>query len=513
MKPWGNLGVVETIYEEEEEDYEKCSTSPFDHLSPSLLSSPSTPLHSRVEAWSLAMGRKTDAVIHVNGTAFHLHKDPLSTKSIYLRRQLLERSELTLSPPLNITAETFSLVVDFCYGTHILVTPFNVASLLLAAELLEMTETKGDESDQNLKQMADGYFRRFVSVNGEYAAIVFRSCLSLLPEAETAAFLVSRCVEVMNLTEDGGGGVEDGCFDDVISLRAEDFKIVAESMHQRFEYHDSLYRIVDFYLEEHSGKITEEQKTHICTSIDCNKLSPQLLLHAVQNPRMPLRFVVRAMLVEQLNTRRSIFSAANHHCSRKHRPRDTTTTTTTNNDNNITLGAILQREATMHETAQLKAAMDATSSRIQALEKQLLCMKKILQESDHNQNDQTTGVGSRGVLESGRSASFHYGSGNKVDRADTGTPASASFRFSSGPEERAITLGTSSTYYPCIDSPRIKKNIGQRLIKGLKSAFRVSNSATKNGARDKKISSKSELRNGQVIRAEVENGKLHFNQR
>ena len=48
MKPWGNLGVVETIYEEE--DYENCSTSPSD-LSPSVLSSPPTPLHSRVEAW------------------------------------------------------------------------------------------------------------------------------------------------------------------------------------------------------------------------------------------------------------------------------------------------------------------------------------------------------------------------------------------------------------------------------------------------------------------------------
>lgn len=49
MKPWGNLGAVETIYEdeEEEEDYnEKCSSSP------SLLSSPpTTSLHSRVEDW------------------------------------------------------------------------------------------------------------------------------------------------------------------------------------------------------------------------------------------------------------------------------------------------------------------------------------------------------------------------------------------------------------------------------------------------------------------------------
>ncbi|XVE82937.1 hypothetical protein DITRI_Ditri16bG0045200 [Diplodiscus trichospermus] len=499
---WGNLGIAaETIYEEEEEeeeeeDYENCSSSSPSDLSPSALSSPPTPLYSRVEAWSSAMGLKTDVLIHVQGTAFHLHKDMLASRSTYLRRQLTKRPELTLSPPLNITAETFALVVDFCYGTHLLVTPFNVASLLLAAELLEMTETKGD-GDQNLKQMTDSYFRRFIAINGEYAAIVFRSCLPLLPEAETTAFLISRCVEVMNLIEDGDG--VDGYFDDVISLHADDFKIVAETMRQQFEYHDLLYRIVDFYLEEHNVKITEEQKTQICNSIDCNKLSPQLLLHAVQNPRMPLRFVVRAMLVDQLNTRSSIFSAAsNHHYSRRHRPGDNKNS----NNNNITLGAILQRDATMRETVQLKAAMDATTSRIQTLEKQLLCMKKILQESDiADQNEGVLGAGPKGVLESGRSASFHYRSGNMVERADLRrAPASASCRFS-GPEERAVFGYPSSSENSCIENPRIKKNFGQKLIKGLKSALRVSHSATKKNGCDKKISVMSE------------NGIPYFNQR
>ncbi|KAE8695965.1 DNA-directed RNA polymerase II subunit RPB1 isoform 3 [Hibiscus syriacus] len=480
MKPWRTLGVVETIYEEEAFD----DNHDEDDNSPSLVSSPPSPLHSRVEAWSSAMGCKTDVLIHVQGTAFHLHKDPLSYRSTYLRRKLNHQSEFTLSPPLNITVETFSLVVDFCYGTHLLVTPFNVASLLVAAELLGMTETKGD-GDNNLKQMTENYFHRFIAVNGEYAAIVFRSCLTLLPEAETTSFLVSRCVEAMDLAEDGNGF--DGYFDDVISLRAEDFRIVTESMHHRFEYHDLLYRIVDFYLEEHNEKMTEEKKTEICNSIDCNKLSPQLLLHAVQNPRMPLRFVVRAMLVEQLNTRRTIFSAANHHLSRSHRPR-----TSSNNDDvddNITLGEILERDATKRETAQLKAAMDATSSRIQTLEKQLLCMKKILQESDENVIE-GTGGGSRDVLESGRSASFHYGSGNKIERAYLGAPSSASFRFSGGPKERA--LGSSTPETSAIASPRIKRNIGQRLIKGLKSALRVSNSATENGTNHKKSSTISE---------------------
>lgn len=50
MMPWGKLGVVETIYEEE--DAENSSISP--SVSPSLLSSPPTPtpLHnSGIKAW------------------------------------------------------------------------------------------------------------------------------------------------------------------------------------------------------------------------------------------------------------------------------------------------------------------------------------------------------------------------------------------------------------------------------------------------------------------------------
>ena len=46
MKAWRNLGVVDTIYEEKEYDFSSASPS----LSPTV-SSPPTPLHTRVAAW------------------------------------------------------------------------------------------------------------------------------------------------------------------------------------------------------------------------------------------------------------------------------------------------------------------------------------------------------------------------------------------------------------------------------------------------------------------------------
>lgn len=163
-----------------------------------------------------------------------------------MKRQLTGVTDLTLSPPLNITAHTFSLIADFCYGASLVMTPLNVAALRTASELLQMTETNEDDND-DLRKITDAYFCQVVTINREYALIVFRSCLCLLPEAETAASLVSRCIEALSLTDGGYNMVN--LFDDVVTLSAEEFEIVAESLSVRLKGHDVLYQIVDLYLK------------------------------------------------------------------------------------------------------------------------------------------------------------------------------------------------------------------------------------------------------------------------
>ncbi|XP_041012038.1 BTB/POZ domain-containing protein At3g49900 isoform X1 [Juglans microcarpa x Juglans regia] len=482
MRAWKHLGIVKTIDEEKEYGF-SASSSP--SLSPTDLSSPPTPdLHTRVQAWSLARGQKTDILVRVHGRCFHLHKDALTTRSTYFNREITEISDFTLSPPLNITPETFSLVADFCYGSHIVLTPFNIAALRTAAELLEMADTNGDGEEENLMQITEEYFHRIINVNREYASIVFRSCLPLLPEAETTAYLVSRSVEALSssVVEGGGGdGVNGACCDDVISMSPEDFLIVAKSMHRRLTSHDVLYRTVDLYFKGYSGKISDDLKAQICNSIDCNKLSSQLLLEAVQNPIMPLRFIVRAMLMEQLNTRRSILissTAADHIQPRRQRIRSSS-----KDDGPTTLGAILQREAALRQAAHLKAAMDATSSRIQSLEKELNVMKKLLNEPDILQRSILMG--------SDRSSSFHYGSKNKIERGERGSASSASLRYChvrSG--EKAEGESSSWDKGSCnnIGSTMSPKNIRRRLINGLKSAFWISKSPSTNGIESRKSS-------------------------
>lgn len=161
-----------------------------------------------------------------------------------MKRQLTDLSELTLSPPLNITAETFSLVANFCYGAQIVITPFNVVALRIASELLQMTDVDGED----LRHLTESYFSRVMVADQEYALIVFRSCLTLLPEAETTAFMVSRCIEALTLTLEAYGGLV-SLLDGVMTLRAEDFEIVVESMQLRFASHDVVYEMVDHYLK------------------------------------------------------------------------------------------------------------------------------------------------------------------------------------------------------------------------------------------------------------------------
>ncbi|CAI9111276.1 OLC1v1011461C2 [Oldenlandia corymbosa var. corymbosa] len=397
-----------------------------------------------------------------------------------MKRQLKTTSQLTLSPPLPITAETFTLVTEFCYGSQILITPFNVAPLRIAAELLEMTEATDGSGDDSLRQKTEAYFQRAVPVNQEFAKIVLRSGVSLLPEAETKAGIVSRCIEALVLMhddEDGGGWGKMSCLNDVLKLQPHEFQVLVEAMNQRLTSHDILYRVVDLYLKGYAGKITEEQKIRMCNYIDCTILSSQGLMHAVQNPAMPLRFIVQAMFVEQLNTRRSIFSAADNHNYNR------------NNNNNkpqhqkiqdstSTLGAILQRDAALRQVAQLKAAMDTTNSRIQSLEKELIGMRKRLQDAESHNHEQST-------LDSGRSQSFRFSSENRIERGQIGSVSSASFlsmRNNKKDGIKAAAWSISSDDQESCDgfgsSPvqaNTNKKLGRRFMDGLKSAFRVTN--------------------------------------
>lgn len=188
-------------------------------------------------------------------------------------------------------------------------------------------------------------------------------------------------------------------------------------------------------MQEHSSNLTEEQKNRICCAVDCNKLSQHLLMDAVQNPEMPLRFVIRATLVEQLNSHQTFDVVLADPSSKPQ-------------GNYATLGAILQHDAALRYSTQLKKTMEATSARIISLEHELTSMKKRLRES-----------------------------GNKMEVLDSTRSASCRFSWESKKGDVAKKAGTSPPLErPCtsITTPKTGKSFSQKLMSGLKNAFWMS---------------------------------------
>ncbi|KAH1223664.1 BTB/POZ domain-containing protein [Glycine max] len=445
MRGWNQF---ETIYEEEREFSSTSSPS----LSPSSSSSPPPSLHSiknsvplptlyvfneiMINSFrSLDSGCEPDVLICVQGTSFRLHKARLISRSSYLKRYLTGVSNLTLSPPLNITAETFAAVAEFCYSRRVHLTPSNVATVRVAAELLGMT------GEENLREVTESYFERVVGID---ASMVLRSCVALLPESETTASLASRCIEALVWEDDVS------CLNDVVGYI--------------------------FALENKYGKLTEEQKSEICNSIDCSRLSSHTLVDCVQNPRMPLRFIVRAILMEHLNTRRSVTAAA----------RAPATTGAQQQPERTSLREILQRDTADRETTQIKETMDSTYSRIQSLERELRGMKKILHEH-HQAEDDTRN--NNNVLNSERFASFHFvpadAESSKIQRGGRGSVSSSGFVLDNVRRKNKevaggmCNLSVGSSCHDDSKTPKMTKFLRHsKLITGLKHAFRISKSTS-----------------------------------
>ncbi|PUZ72687.1 hypothetical protein GQ55_2G414700 [Panicum hallii var. hallii] len=68
--------------------------------------------------------------------------------------------------------------------------------------------------------------------------------------------------------------------------------------------HNHLYEAINKYLVEHRG-LSGEDKATLCGHLDCRKLSHEACIQAVQNDRMPLRLIVQALFVQQLHTHRA----------------------------------------------------------------------------------------------------------------------------------------------------------------------------------------------------------------
>ncbi|XWS31053.1 hypothetical protein CRYUN_Cryun23aG0044100 [Craigia yunnanensis] len=68
--------------------------------------------------------------------------------------------------------------------------------------------------------------------------------------------------------------------------------------------HDQLYRAMNSFLQAHRD-LTQEEKGSVCKYLNCQKLSQEACIEAVQNELMPLRLIVQVLFVQQLNPRQA----------------------------------------------------------------------------------------------------------------------------------------------------------------------------------------------------------------
>ncbi|KAJ8899450.1 hypothetical protein K2173_018424 [Erythroxylum novogranatense] len=157
--------------------------------------------------------------------------------------------------------------------------------------------------------------------------------------------------------------------------------------------HDQLYRAISTFL----------QKLAICKYLNCQKLSQNACIEAVQNELMPLRLIVQALLVQQLNTHQAFkecsdsFRYANYGdfsgslSSSKCPTSKTQTPFTEGEEPGGKSSTIFQQKYLVDLTSEFsRKECESTSSRIQNLEQEILSLKRILQSKNTSKRQETT---------------------------------------------------------------------------------------------------------------------------
>ncbi|XP_042479318.1 BTB/POZ domain-containing protein At5g48130 [Macadamia integrifolia] len=156
--------------------------------------------------------------------------------------------------------------------------------------------------------------------------------------------------------------------------------------------HDHLYRAMSNFLLEHPN-LSQEEKASVCKHLNCQKLSQETCIEAVQNEFMPLRLIVQALFVQQLNTHKA-FKDCSDSFTYVHRgdfsgsiPSSRYPNTNSQNLGDQSpykeavggesisrpLGFLLQKDVISRKD------YESTSFRIQSLEQELMSLKRSLQ--------------------------------------------------------------------------------------------------------------------------------------
>ena len=143
--------------------------------------------------------------------------------------------------------------------------------------------------------------------------------------------------------------------------------------------------------------VSQEDKGAVCKYLNCQKLSQEACIEAVQNELMPLRLIVQALFVQQHNTHQAFKECSDSfryvHCgeysgslsssrcqySKSLHPGESPLFTDGAEPTSGPLSFLLQKEASDQRLEISRKEYESTSFRIQNLEQELMSLKSSLQ--------------------------------------------------------------------------------------------------------------------------------------
>ncbi|KAJ8424929.1 hypothetical protein Cgig2_027942 [Carnegiea gigantea] len=158
--------------------------------------------------------------------------------------------------------------------------------------------------------------------------------------------------------------------------------------------HDHLYRAMSTYLKTHPD-LSQDEKASVCKYLNCQRLSQEVCAEAVQDEFMPLRLIVQALFVQQLNTQQAFrecsesfrfaysgelsgsLSSSRNPTSKSQNLGESPFIERASEMANKPLGCFQEKDALKPEIP--KNEYESTSFRIHNLEQELLSLEKSLQ--------------------------------------------------------------------------------------------------------------------------------------
>lgn len=164
-------------------------------------------------------------------TQLFCHQYPLLSRCGYLEQIDLHPSISKDGYELKLQnfpggAETFEIVVKFCYGHPVSLNPRNTAPLRCAAEFLDMTK---EVEDGNLISKNESFLTFVVFSSWKDSITVLKSCQTLSPWAENLQ-IVRRCCDSIAWASQETANGQSRWLNDVATLRIDYFKRIITSM-------------------------------------------------------------------------------------------------------------------------------------------------------------------------------------------------------------------------------------------------------------------------------------------